>query len=236
MAARLTLALIACLAAHPATAAPAPSERGFHDLIAKRLTAYSRGDWASYRQLIDPAFVHISDLGKRRTLAELQQHVASNAGSRASHDVEKVVWHVIGPIAVVDAEVHEHMPDFEAAWQETDLFVVRGGRWTYLHHQETPIPRLPQAVIVVGDQLGDYAGHYRSPAGTDDFITIGGGKLLARGAIDDPPTELIPVAQGTFAVAGDPAIVSFIRDRRGQVIGCVLHLPSGQVTQSRRVE
>jgi len=235
---RIVVAVVAGLVANPAQAAASPpaSPTVFRDLIAARLVALTHGDWPAYRRLLASDFVHISDLGQRRTVAELRAFVADHAGSRATHDVVGLAWRRAGRLAIVDAEVDEHTPDVDTAWYETDVFVVRAGRWTFLHHQETPIAHPATAAVVVGDRIADYAGRYRSARGTEDIIVLDGERLTARGAPADPPTALVPVAQGVFAVAGDPTIVSFIRNPEGRVTGCFFHLPSGQIAVSTRVE
>ncbi len=235
---RIMLTLVAGIAAHAAAAKPMPavSETVFRDLIATRLAAVSLGDWAAYQRLIAPDFVHVSDLGRRRTGGELRTYIATLAGNHAKHDVASLSWRSAGSWVIVDADVREHLPDLEAAWHETDVFAARSGRWLMIHHQETPVPQPPTAEIAGGAPVADYIGRYRSASGTEDLFAVSDGKLAVRAAPGDPPTALIQVAPGVFAVAGDPQIVSFVRDRDGRVTGCVWHLLSGQVTSSKRIE
>jgi len=70
---------------------------------------------------------------------------------------------VIGSLAIVDAAVREHLPDLEAAWRETDLFVPDGNRWRYVYNHETPIPQPPPAAALGEDHLDGYIGRYRNP-------------------------------------------------------------------------
>lgn len=215
-------------------AAPVASEAGFRQLITARLVAVAKGDWPAYRTLLDPQFVHISDLGARRSFGDMQRFVEGHVGSLAKHGVVNLSFRRVGSLAIVDAVVREHLPDIEAAWRETDVFVPDGKRWRYVYHHETPIPQPPVAAALGEDRLEDYVGHYRSGAGTRDIFTAAGGTLFGQSSPGDAPTALIHVAPGAFAVVGDPSVLAFIRDRSGRVTGFLAHLPSGQVTVSQR--
>jgi hypothetical protein len=220
----------------PAIAAATPAATGarFRQLIETRLVALSHGDWPAYRTLLDPRFVHISDLGERRSFENMAKFVTGHAGSKVRHEVASLSMRVVGSLAIVDAEVREHMPDGEAAWRETDVFVLSGDRWRYLSHHETPIPQPAVAMAVGDDQLDDYVGDYRSSAGTEDIITAVGGTLFGQASPGEKPTAFIHVGPGAFAVAGDPSLLTFVRDRSGRVTAFLWHLASGQIAVSKR--
>jgi hypothetical protein len=217
-----------------AVAAPAATEAQFRQLIETRLVAVSRGDWPAYRTLLDPRFVHISDLGERRSYQDMEKFVTGHAGRKVRHDVASLSVRVIGSLAIVDAEVREHMPDVEAAWHETDVFVLSGNRWRYLSHHETPIPQPAVAMAVGDDRLDDYVGHYRSSAGTEDIFAAVGGTLFGQSSPGETPTALVHVGPGAFASPGDPSLLAFVRDRGGRVTAFIWHLASGQIGVSNR--
>ena len=210
------------------------SEQRFRELVLERVTAYGRGDWAAYERLLDPDFVHVSDLGERRALGQMRAFVTAHAGSRATYAIANLHWRVQGSLAIVEAEVRERLPDHAGAWRETDIFVRHQGRWRYQLHQETAIAQPPVPVTVADDALAEYVGRYRSATGTVDVIELREGKLQAGSATDAERVALIPVGRAAFALPGDPTLLVFQRDRTGSVVGCVWHLPSGQVTNSSR--
>lgn len=217
-----------------AVAAPAPTEARFRQLIDTRLVALSRGDWPAYRSLLDARLVHISDLGERRSFQDMAKFVTDHAGRNVRHEVASLSVRVVGSLAIVDAEVREHMPDGEAAWRETDVFVLIGERWRYLSHHETAIPQSAVAMAVGDDRLDDYAGHYLSSAGTQDIITAVGGTLFGQSSPGETPTAFVHVGPSAFAVPGDPSLLTFVRDRGGRVTASLWHLASGQIAVSKR--
>ena len=224
------------LAWSPTAHASSVAATGFRKLIDARLSALSAGDWAAYRRLLDPRFVHVSDRGERRGLARLRTFVAGRSGLGATYTVSLVSSRAVGKVALVQAEVTERLAGVTTGWIENDVLVRSAGRWVYLSHQETSLLRDPP-LFTAKQPLSDFAGVYRSEAGVVDLIALQGeGRLAARSRPDDAPTTLIPVADGAFRVDGDVTVVSFIRDRTGRVVGCFWHLPSGQVTRSSRVD
>ena len=222
------------LHARPAMASPTGSDAVFRALLLARITAYGRGDASAYTRLLDRDFVHVSDLGARRTLGQMPAFVSAHAGSGETYSIASLHWRVEGPLAIVDAEVRERLPDHAGAWRESDVFVWRQGRWRYRLHHETAIAQSPAPVTVADDAMGDYVGRYRSDAGTVDAIELHDGKLQAGSAGGTERVALVQVGRGAFAFAGDPTLLVFVRDRSGSVVSCVWHLPSGQTTNAQR--
>ena len=223
--------MIALGGAHARTHAPADI---FRALILERITAYGRRDADAYERLLAPDFTHVSDLGERRTRPQVRAFVTGHADMRAVYAISDLTVSVAGSLAIVSAQVSERSPDHVGALRETDIFVRRRGRWLYRSHHETAVYQPPAPVAVTDDRLADYTGRYRSPSGTVDAIEERGGKLVAGAATDSERVTLIPVGRGVFAIPGDPTLLVFVRDRTGSVVGCVWHLPSGQVTNARR--
>jgi uncharacterized protein YchJ len=222
-----------CLLASPAWAGDDAAV--FKKIIEARLAALKRGDAAAIVAMLDPGYVTISDLGVRRTHAEMAAYLATMSNPTIDYTVDKVHADIAGDYAFVDAEVREDMVDAVNGWRESDVFVRRDGRWLYLRRQETAMPHAPQAVSVPGDRLEDYVGEYRTQKGTRDIIGLTDGVLTGRSAPEDAPTALIQVGPGAFAVPGATDLAVFTRDRRGAVTGFVSHLPTGQVVPSYRV-
>jgi hypothetical protein len=207
----------------------------FRKLILERIRAYGRGDVETYTAMLAKGFVHISDLGQRRTEAQMRAYVGGHADNHASYTISNLSWLMKSGLAVVDAEVHEHLPDMELAQHETDIFVLRAGRWLYLRHQETARWEAPVAVAALGDRLDDYIGRYRTTAGTIDVIALRHGRLVDQTLPDDAQEPLVHVARGAFGFSDDPTLAVFLRDTSGKVTQCLWHLPSGQTTISKRI-
>ena len=224
------------LVASPSCAASPPvgTDAAFRQLILSRITAYGRGDVAAYTRLIDADFIHISDLGRRRTRNEMPPYVAAHGTSQATYEIVSMVWKIEGNLAIVDAELREHLPDHEGGMMETDIFVWRGNRWLYRHHNETAIAQSPRPVAVSVTILGDYVGRYRSATGITDIITASDGTLFDQLLPETARTGLIPVGRDAFALPDDPTLLVFVRDGSGSVVQCVWHLPSGQVINAPR--
>lgn len=230
------VALAVLTAASPGFAArPRGSDAGFRRLILDRITAYGRGDVVAYTRLIDADFVHVSDLGTRRTRAEIPAYVAAHGDYHATYAIVRLTWKIAGQVAIVDAELREHLPDHDGGIMETDLFVWRGNRWRYRHHAETEIVQPLRPVAVAAAMLADYVGRYRTATGITDVITARDGRLFDATPPDPGATELTPVGRDAFAISGDPTLLVFVRDASGAVIQCLWHLPSGQLVTSTRV-
>ena len=230
-------AVLACVALASATphATPIASAAVFRRLVLERIRAYGRGDVATYVRMLAPGFVHVSDRGERRTLAQMRAYVSGHGEDRATFDVAELAWRREGDLAIVDALVREHRADIEGGVRETDVFVARDGAWRYLRHHETARLAPPTTSPIGDDRIADYVGRYRSPTGTIDVITATTRTLFDRTLPDATRTPFVHVARGTFGFADDPTLAVFLRDRHGAVVQCLFHLPSGQTVLSRRI-
>ncbi len=218
-------------------AGPAASDSVFRDLILTRIRAYGRGDYLAYSRLIDPRFVHISDLGERRTRSQIRAFVSGHGDNHETYVISDLSFRVQGELAVVYAKINEHSADHDGALMETDVFVWRHGRWLYSCHQETSVFQTPKVWQVSVEKLNDYPGRYVSSGGIVDLIAVRGADLVAQAPGDAEAVVLLPVGPDAFALPNDPAVVFFIRGKTGAVTHCIWHLPSGQVTiENRNVE
>ena len=215
---------------------PKSDDEVFRKLILDRIGAYGRGDVETYTRMLAPGFVHISDLGERRTRGEMRAYVGGHGDDGATYRIASLSWFLKGDLAVVDAEIGEHRPDMELAQHEMDIFVARGARWLYLRHEETARWKQPVAVVVPGERLDDYAGRYRTTSGTIDIISVSHGMLLDRTLPSNVPLPFVHVARGAVGFAGDPTLAVFLRDPAGKVRQCLWHLPSCQTIVSARIE
>jgi hypothetical protein len=87
------------------SAKPLPaSSQVFEKLILDRIQAFGRGDARSYAELVDPDFVHISDMGGRRTAKQLEPYIVSGKSS-AKFAVRDLSFKIHGQLAVVDCEI-----------------------------------------------------------------------------------------------------------------------------------
>lgn len=232
--AMMVLFLIAAFSS-PIGAQPAASDAVFRKLVLERIQAYGRGDVATYLPLLADGFVHISDLGARRSKDQMRAFVGGHDNARASYRIARLSWRRDHDLAIVEAEIHEQLSDTRNALRETDIFTWHGNRWLYLLHHETAIWQAPVAMTVFGDPLKAYAGRYRTPAGTVDVITASRKTLLGRTLPSTVASPFVQVGRGAFGLADDPTLLVFLRDRTGNVTGCLWYLPSGQTVLSQRI-
>lgn len=232
----LLLSLVTSLAVPAFGAQRTANDAVFRKLVLERIRAYGRGDAATYLTLLADGFVHVSDLGERRSKDQMRAYVKGHGDSPASYAISRLSWRTEGNLAIVEAEVRERVPDMENALRETDILKWQDDRWLYLLHHETAVWQAPIAVAVTGDRLADYAGRYRTSTGTIDIITTNGRNLFGRTLPDVAVSPLVQVGRGAFGLRADPTLVVFLRDRAGSVTGCLWHLPSGQTVLSHRIE
>lgn len=236
---RFVLAAAGAVALFGAAASGAePAGEQVRGVILRRLQAYSRGDLSAYRRMLAPGFVHVSDTGQRRSGAELERFVREGRSRGVRFEVTDLHAQAAGQLVLVEAMVLEEAADMQGAFRESDVLIRQGGGLLFLRHAESAVPQPPQPTAVSGDHLPDYAGTYRSPAGTTDVISAKDGRLFGQSGQNgqsEAATPFIQVGQGAFAVPDDPTLLVFVRDRTGAVTGCIWHLPSGQVIRSVRV-
>ncbi len=215
------------------------SENIFRDLIVKRLAAHSAGNAAAYRALLDEAFVHTDDTGRRRTLQEMETFNSAPTGS--TWTVGTLHMRDIGKdLVVVECEVAEHIRFgsrvLNMPLQETDVFLFKNGRWVFLSHAETHKLDSPSPISVEAEVLEDYVGQYEWWPGFVDTVTRQNDKLYIRSNGDDKDVRLLAATREAFFIEGDPAIVVFVRDVRGKVTGEIIHFPDGKTVRARRIE
>lgn len=232
----LTFILVAATLLIPPCAwgRPSASDPVFRNLVLNRIRAYGRGDYPAYRSLLDANFVHISDLGERRTRAEMKTYVLGHGDTHATYQIADLNFRVQGGFAVVFATVNEHSADHNSTLREADTFVWRHDRWLYQDHQETAVFEHPAVISIAQDILKDYPGRYVSVGGQIDIITVRGTELVAQSPGDATVVALLPIGPDAFALPGDPAVVIFVRSRTGVVTQCIWHQPSGQVITETR--
>jgi hypothetical protein len=217
--------------------AQTPSDALFRNLILQRLQAHSRGDVGAYRRLLDKDFVHVDDAGKRRIAAEM----GAIAQADNSHWIlGKSHTRVIAPtLAIVDCEVTELAQfgprTFRMPLHETDVFVLRDGKWLFLEHAETHALDSPPAVKPDDASLRDFPGVYEWWPGYDETISRHGNQLYGQGPGDKTVTPMLAASSESFFVQGDPAIAVFVRGPSGKVTHELIHFPDGKVVIARKV-
>lgn len=215
---------------------PAASTGVFEKLVLDRIQAFGRGDVRSYTKLIGNDFVHISDSGVRRTASQMIAYIASGRSPGNSYAVRDLAWRVHGNLAVIDCEVVLFEGGSRNRQREIDIFAVLDGRWVYLLHQETKVQEQPAAVAIDPTTLVEFVGEYRLETGGTDTFSTSGGRLYGQAAPSDEPTPLIPIAAGTFVVAGDSSVTIFERDPQGKVIGYLLRTGNGQLLKAKKIK
>ncbi len=215
---------------------PLASNRVFEQLILARIRAYGRGDVRSYKALISPDFVHVSDDGSRRAAKQMTSYIVAGK-STATYSVRDLTFHLRGNIALVDCEVVITAAGGSDRLREMDVFEAGGSRWVYLAHSETMVQEQhvrPYAIDAA--KVEQYAGRYTLPDGKTDILSSRNGQLFGQDAPGSAPTPLIPIAADAFVVAGDPSITIFERNPQGVVIGYTLRLGNGRVTQAPKIQ
>ena len=228
---------VSILIALPVDAASPPSDEVFRSLILQRVEAHSRGDAAAYRRLLAEGFVHVDDTGKRRTVAEMES--AHGSGNHSSWELGVSHARLVAPsLAIIDCEITELVPfgprQIRMPLHETDVFVLRKGRWLFLEHAETHAIDSPIAVTLYAATLDDYVGRYEFWPGFEDTVTRTGSQLYVQSTGDASPSPLRAASDDSFFVEGDPAIGVFVRGRDGRVNGELAHFPDGKVLVARK--
>ena len=237
-----SLILLACsIVASPSAAirptGPLASKEVFEKLILARIQAYGRGDFGSYARLVEPDFVHISDMGSRRTGKQLEPYVLSGKSNSTTFSVRDLSFKVRGRFAVVDSEVIATDPLVRARMRELDVFEARGSRWAYVAHSETIVQEKDIGpTSTAPDALQQYVGRYILPGGRADILTVSHGQLFGQDASGSEATPLIPITRDAFVVAGDPSITIFERNGKGVVTGYALRFGNGRVIRATKTK
>ncbi len=237
-----SVTLLACsIVASPSAATrpthPPASKDVFEKLILARIQAYGRGDVGSYARLVEPDFVHISDMGSRRTGKQLEPYIHSGKSNSTTFAVRDLSFKVRGQLAVVDSEVTAADPLVSERMRELDVFEARGSRWAYVAHSETIVQEKDiGAASTAPDALQQYAGRYILPGGGADILTASHGQLFGQDALGSEATPLIPITRDTFVLAGDPSITIFERNGKGVVTGYALRLGNGRVIRATKTQ
>ena len=207
----------------------------FRSLIETRLAALKSGDIPKYMAMLDKDYVAISDLGERRTRADLPAYLPTISNPARTYAIQSIHVRILDDIVLVDAEIREDIADAVGGWHESDVFLRQGGRWLYLHRQDSSILYPPAPVPTDADPLDDYVGQYRSAGGLTDIITTRDGTLYGQSTPQDTPTALIHVGPGAFAIPGGAGLLVFTRSPTGAVTGLIGHLTSGQISTSAKL-
>ena len=235
----VSLGACSVMASPVAAAQPSPlpaSSQVFEKLILDRIQAFGRGDARSYAELVDPDFVHISDMGGRRTVKQLEPYIVSGKSS-AKFAVRDLSFKIHGQLAVVDCEIVATDALATQRMREMDVFEAQGSRWVYISHAETIVQESAVTALPADPQiLQQYVGRYLQPGGGTDLLAVSKGQLMGRDSPEAEPTPLVRIAADTFVMEGDPSVTIFERDARGIVQGYALRLGNGQVIRAKKTQ
>ena len=211
------------------------SKQVFEKLILDRIQAFGRGDAGSYVKLVDPNFVHISDMGDRRTVEQLEPYIASKKSSE-KFAVRDLSFRIIGQVAIVDCEIVLSTGALATQrMRELDVFEVQGSRWVFVSHAETIVQESDVSALPADPQiLQQYVGRYLQPGGGTDLLAVSNGQLMGRDSPEAQPTPLVRIAADTFVLEGDPSVTIFERDLQGNVSGYALRLGNGHVIRATK--
>jgi len=237
--------LLTCLVSSAALRAQASSTDSlspiFRRLISARLTAAKHADTAAYRRLADPQLVFVDEDGVRTTVAERLRQLAAHGAEdeRVHYDVDSLHVSVMGDMALVDYLGIEHEPlgprEHISSHRTLDTYLLRGGQWRLLRHADVLTLALPAPVKLTAAALDEYVGRYEWWPGYIDTITRQGNQLFDQSTGEKKASLNLAATPESFYIAGDPALLVFVRDKTGRVVGYVLHWPDGQVMSARRL-
>jgi hypothetical protein len=238
-------ALLACLLPSvmlraQATASPDPTGV-FQRLISERYAAVTRADTAAYRRLADPWLVFLEDDGSRKSIGDRVREIAAKGpeNDRLRRDVDSLHVDIAGNVALVDYWIVEHEPlgprEQLSPYRALDVYALRGGQWRLLRHAETHGLALPAPVTLSASALDEFVGRYEWWPGYIDTITRQGDQLFDQTTGEKKATLNLAATPESFYIAGEAALLVFVRDKTGRVVGYVLHWPDGQVTSARKL-
>ena len=210
------------------------SKQVFEKLILDRIQAFGRGDAGSYAKLVDPNFVHISDMGDRRTAKQLEPYIVSGKSSE-KFAVRDLSFRIIGQVAMVDCEIVSTGALATQRMRELDVFEAQGSRWVFVSHAEAIVQESDVTALPADPQiLQQYVGRYLQPGGGTDLLSVSNGQLVGRESPEAQPTPLVRIAADTFVLEGDPSVTIFERDLQGNVSGYALRLGNGHVIRATK--
>jgi ketosteroid isomerase-like protein len=226
------------LAAQEPSPAVGSTDSIFRELIMKRLQAFDKGDAAEYQNLIADDFVHVDDAGTRRSGRQILQYVSSHVAAGVRREIGELYSRRFGDLALVDAEVIEYTSlgprELRTAEHETDVFILREGRWLFLQHAETRTLALPKPAAPDKPSLDSFAGRYEWWPGYSEVVSRREDNLYVSADGDTTPTLMHPATSESYFI-DDASLIVFVRNASGEVTHQLVHFPDGQVIVARKV-
>jgi ketosteroid isomerase-like protein len=198
------------------------------------LSAYLRGDKATFDRIVADDFTGTDESGKVRSKAEERALVqAVPASVNASLTAEDVQVRVYGDTAVVTGRIVSRVQgnlNFQSRF--TDTFVKRDGRWQVVARHYSRIPKERAPIRLDSKTYDAYVGQYELAPNVVLEVTKENDKLMSLVA-GQPKQELLPESEIEFFLKGLTAQFIFVRDESGRVTKLIINQEGQRVTAKR---
>lgn len=227
--------VLGLLFASLAHAGEAPPDMG--KLIRARLDAYAQRDAALWGSFVDEACFCGGE-----TKASVMRAIANRPAAVKNwfgeiRDLEVRFHGKVSNVAIVHYRVSE-LTELDSRVNSIDEWrlethVLRDGRWLLVAGSDDPIPSDPTAIAVPTEVLARYAGRYTYTPGSDDVVTLEGGRLFVQ-STGEAKVELFAESETSFFAKGQPYRLVFHFASDGSV-DSVAFRQLGQEYVGRRV-
>ena len=166
------------------SAVPAFAQDGC-GFLHKQTQAFSdagqRGDGAAMAKLLDPDVIFFNETGEKATRADMAGATPPAAGAPI-RTITTTDWDckVYGDVAVTSfIDVLEQGKPGEMKFRSVESWRKEGAGWTMIGSETLTLQQDPDAVVLDGKALDEYAGSYEAGANMKITFARKGGDLLA---------------------------------------------------------
>jgi len=238
----MLFALLALLAAPPASPAPASAEQEVAAFRDELVVALKQGDRARLEPLIADGFTFVHATGGLDTKKEYVDNVVSAVQANRGPDIERLDDHIEvfdGHTAVVTGRAILHGRGDDMPLRSTQVYVKRDGRWLWAGGQSTRLPLRPAAASIPPALREAYAGRYQ--VGPARVLTVAvQGDVLKAQLPGFREAELIPRTETEFAWFNPDlnldAQIVFVRDDAGTVTHAAYRRDGKEVWKAARLK
>lgn len=241
--AQLALSVL-CLAAltptrsqdHPPLAA---TPAVFQKILMERFDATAHADSARYARFVADEAVFVDDYGLLENAAQHIRTIGKRGVGRSRYTVDEIHVDSYAGFALVNYQAVEHVAfgpqEVATTYRIVETYVQRHGTWLVIGHSEAQVMNSPPPQRVDPEILQDYVGRYEWWPGYVDTITRQGETLLSQGSGDKSTTLNVAASPESFYLQGEPNLLVFVRDKRGNVTHYILHWSDGHITVARKI-
>jgi hypothetical protein len=176
---RFPIALLVSILSAPAFA---QDSCGFlHKLTQAFSDAGQRGDGAAMGRLLDPSVIFFNETGEKATRADMAGATPPSAGTPI-RTITTTEWDckLYGDVAVTSfIDVLEHGNPSEMKFRSVETWRREGAAWKMIGSETLTLEQDPEAVVLDGTALDEYAGSYEANTGMKFTFARKGGDLAA---------------------------------------------------------